>query len=557
MGVRLILVLLVLPIAYAATSIEQYGITWQFDDDYQTGQFANGDYWVLGPVTITQITPDATSEFHDLGGGICTGFSAGVSACSEACAAQYPGLIPNCDGPDRDGNCICAAGTNGWESNPIVEGPQAFQSGCSGGSYDPRLMPNLPYTAQGGESLVKTIPSGMERPCIQTASVLTVVDEIPPGNGAEVFRPPYAGTEKPYYYVSDIRLELPPSLGQVEDAKGQEWVRNRYQKVQLDHKEGVLGRSLHPAGHMPDYGGDIGRDNGDAVLQLFLDDPIEDKMQGLVNFIQYGIDLHYMYRLGHRWGAGGGHRPGQLLPLAFAAVMLDDPQMKSDMKTIEEDGWLHEQATLWWSENQQRALWGYYQNTDEEDYWNRLRTENSGAKSMRDIYDYIDGGYAPGQLYQACCTSLPWRGEALAFNIMPELKGVWNDSTFFEYVDRWVNEGTITQPDPCAPVSQGGGHDYTTGFCILDPDLEYFNSPTDFACKEGEECGRYPELHGTNANGVGRDSIFQREMWNAYRNMSCVQMSLGQLMAHMNSWKTGTISISQLMGHIQRWKHGC
>jgi hypothetical protein len=31
------------------SSIEQYGITWTFDKEYQCGQFVNGDYWVLGP----------------------------------------------------------------------------------------------------------------------------------------------------------------------------------------------------------------------------------------------------------------------------------------------------------------------------------------------------------------------------------------------------------------------------------------------------------------------------------------------------------------------------
>lgn len=46
----------------AATSVTQYGITWTFNTDYTTGQYANGDYYVVAPsgVTITGITPAST-----------------------------------------------------------------------------------------------------------------------------------------------------------------------------------------------------------------------------------------------------------------------------------------------------------------------------------------------------------------------------------------------------------------------------------------------------------------------------------------------------------------
>ena len=47
-------------------TIEQWGITWQFNKPlsvvdaagtYRYGQFANGDFWLVGPVTITSISP--------------------------------------------------------------------------------------------------------------------------------------------------------------------------------------------------------------------------------------------------------------------------------------------------------------------------------------------------------------------------------------------------------------------------------------------------------------------------------------------------------------------
>ena len=60
---KLLFLLLAIPVAHvslAAVSdhVTQYEITWYFDKAYTVGQFANGDWWVLGPVTITRITPD-------------------------------------------------------------------------------------------------------------------------------------------------------------------------------------------------------------------------------------------------------------------------------------------------------------------------------------------------------------------------------------------------------------------------------------------------------------------------------------------------------------------
>ncbi|MCK5879158.1 MAG: hypothetical protein KAH24_05240 [Holophagae bacterium] len=44
----------------AGSSVTQYGITWTFKGAPKTGQYANGDTWVVGPVTVVSIT----NEFH-------------------------------------------------------------------------------------------------------------------------------------------------------------------------------------------------------------------------------------------------------------------------------------------------------------------------------------------------------------------------------------------------------------------------------------------------------------------------------------------------------------
>jgi hypothetical protein len=45
--------------AGSCSSIKRFAITWTFDKAYPCGQYANGDYWVVGPVKIIDIAPGA------------------------------------------------------------------------------------------------------------------------------------------------------------------------------------------------------------------------------------------------------------------------------------------------------------------------------------------------------------------------------------------------------------------------------------------------------------------------------------------------------------------
>ena len=450
--------------------IEKDGIEWQFDGPYKTGTFANGDPWVLGPVVIIGITPVFDGE------------------------------------------------ENGWEINPEVEGPQGFAADID--NYDISLVPMVPCTLAGTKSVVKTVRSAKPREgnkcreCLLTASVLTVVSEIPSGKGSRVFRPPYVGKAKPYYQVNDLRMDLLPSLEPVGPAPNPAWVEETFGRLQLDHKEGRVGRNLHPIKNIPDYGADIGKRNGDAALALLLSDPPERKLPGVIAYVQYGIDLYHMAQNGHRWGPGGGHRPGQKLPVIFAAVLLHNRKMKEDIENFD---FFHEDQLLYKGNGDvlYGSSKGYGRNRLEERYWETVfshvrKGSATGYKSYRDPYGYIDGGFEPGNGYQFCCTSQPWKGEALTAVLVPEIKEVWNNEDFFAYVDRWVEMGTIAQPDPCAPP---GKHwkDYGVTFgpdgsggCIQDRD-------------SSDGVGRFPERHGATPDGGERYSRFQDAMWREYR----------------------------------------
>ncbi|RXF54714.1 hypothetical protein EG867_16720, partial [Enterococcus faecalis] len=93
-------------ISEAATSVSQYGITWNFDGDYPVGQYANGDYWVVGPVRIISITPDFDGSHH--------GWMVNMSGLS-----------------------------------------QGYDSRSSG--FNASLVPSLPYSAQPGDAIIKAV----------------------------------------------------------------------------------------------------------------------------------------------------------------------------------------------------------------------------------------------------------------------------------------------------------------------------------------------------------------------------------------------------------------
>jgi len=430
----LIVFILTINIISAETSVSQYGITWTFSSDKTVGQFANGDYWVIGPVTIENIAPNFNEQ------------------------------------------------NNGWQVNPVPQRSQGFDAGAwqstssCNGCFNASLVPNLPYTASPGESIVKAKSkfsgsSDCYGCCLQTAVVLTVVGEAPPGNGADVFRPPYVGDDKPYYRVSDLRTDLLPSHEPVGSPGGLDWIYDRYKYVQLDHGQGRTGRIIRPEDNMANYQPNNAATLNEAILRLLLNDPINEKMPGLIAVVQGGIDKYHIVLNGQDWPAGGGYEPGHKIHIAFAAALLNHQGMKN---TAREDLYLEDRAVYTSSQSgcgaPGKVLFGVPQNTGSD-------------KTRRDPYEYIDGGYDPGGNYQNCCLSQPWKGNTLITYMMPAMQDLFSgDSDWDEiliYSTRWVEHGTWTLPDP-------------------------YN--------------RFPDTkHGSNTDGGFRRSNLADAMWSTYR----------------------------------------
>ncbi len=274
---------------HAATALSQYGITWTFDHDYSVGQFANGDYWVVGPVTIMAITPGVTMSGADT--------------------------------------------LNGSMVNPVVNGPQGYDSRIKYNTYSAALDVGtaLPITLLPGSSLLSSqsivAPAVNDDPQLQTIAILTVLaSPAPPGS----FRPPPVGTDKTLLWnTSQLDYSRLQSLPLVSSTPALSSVEAEFARPWIEQGTTWISRYLHPAGNQPAYGREIAHGVAEGMLSLQLNYSNAQKQALLIRLVQYGLDVYGSARLGGVWAAGGAHDQGRKLPLLLAGMVLGDPAILS------------------------------------------------------------------------------------------------------------------------------------------------------------------------------------------------------------------------------------
>lgn len=293
----------------AATSVSQHGITWTFSADRPVGQFANGDWWVVGPVTISHISPNdptPTDSTHIHGSMI---------------NPQY--------------------NTTG---RPNWNGIQGWDSRIRDSTYNASLNigRSLPYTIQTAASVV-TCKSILEQAIgnnvqMDTIAILTVLPAAPaPGS----FRPPYIGTNKTVRWNKNnldyTKLKaLPPVANTPSFAE----VEAYFEKAHIAMGPSWSGTYLHPRSNdSPGYGREISHKVGAGGLLLNLNYPATQKERLLVRMVQRGIDIYGVQAAGGGWWPDGGHNHGRKFPMILAGVMLGDADILSRANgSFAEDG---------------------------------------------------------------------------------------------------------------------------------------------------------------------------------------------------------------------------
>jgi len=302
------------------------------------------------------------------------------------------------------------------------------------------------------------------------------------------------------------------------------WIVKRFQRVQLDHKNTWQSINMHPIDNMPNYGSDIARDTGDACLRLLLDD-VSTRVTNnngtcaMVQYLQFGIDLYGMVKGGMEWPANGGHANGRKLPVLFAGYLLNSTDILqavaarlSTPTTFSEDSELFVgKAGV--------VMFGVGTSECAQDkiYWDAVNSPEGGGygKYCRDPYGFIDGCARPGTSYQWCCTSMNWKVAAIPLVIIPELQQHWGNDMMLTYIKRWVYFGAWALPDPCA-----GTDNVTADYRVK------YGPDSQGSCIAGK--GRFPTLHGTNADTGGYRSAFGDSMWPHFFNKTEVLLDIDQ-----------------------------
>jgi hypothetical protein len=274
--------------AESAVSISQDGITWTFTQSHTVGQFANGEWWVVGPVTLDGITPSWDGVRH--------------------------GTVLNPMASDTD---------------------QGFDARIDNTTFRTSLnvADDLPLSVPNNTSVVSVRSFQDEDtedpPILESIAILTVLPSAPPAGS---FRPPYAGHDKTIPgKVADLDYSFLRNLTPPPSAPGKAAIDDeplRFPILDLLKNWQNSGMKVQAAGVDHNYGRQIAYKAADVALWLNLNHPTEVKESVMIKAVQRGIDVYGLARhAGMEWQRNGGHNFGRKIYLLLAAKALNHEGM--------------------------------------------------------------------------------------------------------------------------------------------------------------------------------------------------------------------------------------
>ncbi|MCK5781919.1 MAG: T9SS type A sorting domain-containing protein [Flavobacteriales bacterium] len=421
--------------------VTQREFTWTFDKEYQTGQFVNGDWWVVGPVTVVSVTPAERVAIEDELNGTGDNYW-GDSGLQD-------------DETVRNGSVVV---------DKLRGDKQGFDS--RGVGFDASLPIDFPYTLEAHTSMISsksndTIPQKVmyhelvnynsnpqfddsHQPTpIKTVSVLTCLSKVPP---ADAFRPSYVkakgGVERKLFTLSDVNYDALLDLAPTAKMPSWSQFERYFERPWLNHFNGSwLGQKLFPTEmNQPYYGREYARIVGQAALMLNTDASDEQKKKLLVGMLQLGIDLRGIAEIGGRWAEGGGLTGGRKMPIIFAYKIFDDPyfldmpfgsRFHEDTETYYGRGWAG-QAALWQIVVHHGKRKPYME--QDPSVWPEWDMQNGTAWGSH------------SESYRLCCNTEAWASQALTILLM-EGKEAWNHNAFFDNVDDWMRVEDLYKDD--------------------------------------------------------------------------------------------------------------
>lgn len=387
-----------------ATSVTRFGIEWTFSADKTVGTFANGDYYVVGPVNITAITPATSGTGTD---------------------ARNGSMV----------DPVAGATEQGYDGRQSYNATLNKAIGISVGS---------PLVVANGSCVVSTIshtPEGSDVTVINTAAVLTVLSEAPDANS---FRPGYCESTKTVQYnVSDLDYSMLRSFAPSTGAPSLATAAAMFERTWLDHIPNWTSRYFHPDTAMEEYGVSLSMQVAEGALMLNTDYTNAQKETLMIRFVQLGIDNYSVIANGgvSNWEPDGGHAGGRKLPIVFAGMALGVNAMR-DIGAGDGTGGL------------------YFGEDAQTFYVTQEDIDRTGKQAWTTPYDSGDLGleeYGIRHATYPTWDTSTWEDEynyrelngfghygiALAAR-MVGADVYWDHDAFFDYCDRWQSIETPT-----------------------------------------------------------------------------------------------------------------
>ena len=433
------------PAASKASSVTQRGLTWTFDKEHEVGQFVNGDWWVVGPVNIIDISNDIQDKaFLPTDGAAVNGSMISPKPPAPEGTRHFTQLLTHgydarADHYDPALNAAMPRGKPIAKNNPLKLG--AGQKLVSGVSW-------LWRSKDDREPDCKAFTGEFAWPILRTAMALTCLEKPAPDGS---FRPSYSGGKKEALRnVKDLRFDRLLNLDLAGPAPDIADLTRRTERVWLDHVTSWWGWGVfNPSENLPNYGREKAWILQQAMLALHLDwkqlDGQPSKKELAINLAQIGIDLAGVADAGGFWGEDGGHAQGRKPAILFAALLLDDAHMKTvgNWKTAFQDN----NQTFYVSKEDiaRGAAKGWYEHP---------RLDKRGSNIMpykKEMLGMPEWGIRHASVPEAdnAGWNTPYRdinaaaipGFALIFMMMEDGRKLFKHEAYFDYADRLKSSG--------------------------------------------------------------------------------------------------------------------
>lgn len=425
-------------------SVSQFGISFNFGEDRVVGQYANGDYYVVGgsadPVTITSTIPAATQH-----------------------TAAYTAII--------SGGPVSATGyvnrrVHGMQLNPgnlaaaLAEGQANNAEGSKHGMDSlnqpdglvslTKLYDNAQNVDPGNTGVPLVLEEGSLVKCrsrleltndpgflLLDQVVLTVVRSAP---AAGQFRPPPAITDKSSFTWNKSHLDysiLPsltaPSGVTVPDL---DLVKSRLRRYyMLNVTDNMQARTITAQNNQQDYGRDIANDVNDGLLSLCLDYTEAEKEELYIYLVQLGIDVWGRLVAGGVFpGIGGGNTWRKCLLVLASQALKSAPGAATLATYAAMNGSVHGEDDQTFlvprsyvdiipttADGRPRSPYLRYMVGQPD--WKESTTLNRIGSNWNAYYRDIAG--------------LQFIGSSLAMRLITGCFAAWNYGPFFDYADRY------------------------------------------------------------------------------------------------------------------------